>query len=31
MNDIGKSFAATLSPGMGADSKHDGAVQQFGV
>jgi hypothetical protein len=31
MDDIGKTLASALSPGMGADRKDDGAVQQCGV
>ena len=31
MDDIGETLAAALSPGMGADGEHDGAVQQCGV
>ena len=31
MDDIGETLATTLSPGMGTDSEHDGAVQQCSV
>ena len=31
MDDIGKSLAPALGPGMGADGEYDRAVQEFGI